>query len=134
MQEHCRRASQCVYQATRYRVVSRHSQPSLDRFERGALDLDIAVQWKLVNGNAGPALARQTCQTGSTFEQATRNSYRFWLPDEELVVDLVHGSKVAHVGEKDVNLDDVLEAAARRIEDGRQVLECLALSPGEHTV
>lgn len=42
-------------------------------------------------------------------------------------VDLVHLGKVAHVGQEDVDLDDLLQASAGSLEDGRQVLDALVL-------
>lgn len=42
-------------------------------------------------------------------------------------VDLVHLGKVAHVGQEDVDLDDLLEAGAGGFEDGGQVLDALVL-------
>lgn len=42
-------------------------------------------------------------------------------------VDLVHLGKVGHVGEEDVDLDDLLEGGAGGLEDGRQVLDALVL-------
>ena len=59
-------------------------------------------------------------------------SYRLRLPDKELVIDLVHGGKVAHVDQEDIHLDHILETAPRGVEDGRQVLECLALATGKY--
>lgn len=41
---------------------------------------------------------------------------------KELVVRLVDESKVGHVGDEDVDLDDILKAAASRLEDRLDVL------------
>ena len=43
------------------------------------------------------------------------------------LVDLVHGGEVVHIGEEDVDLDDVLDGGAGLLEDGRQVLDALVL-------
>lgn len=42
-------------------------------------------------------------------------------------VDLVHGGKVIHVGEEDVDLDDIVDGGARGLKNGRQVLDALVL-------
>ena len=42
-------------------------------------------------------------------------------------VDLVHLGKVLHVGEPDVDLDDLLEGGASGLEDGLEVLDALVL-------
>lgn len=42
-------------------------------------------------------------------------------------VDLVHLGKVGHVGEEDVDLDDLFEGGTGLLEDGRQVLDALVL-------
>lgn len=44
-----------------------------------------------------------------------------------LRVDLVHGGKVGHVGDEDIDLDDVLDGGASSLEDGLQVLDALVL-------
>lgn len=54
-------------------------------------------------------------------------THRLGVKGEELVVRLVHGRKVGHLGDVDVDLDGVAEAAAGRLEDGGEVLEGLAL-------
>ena len=38
-------------------------------------------------------------------------------------VDLVHGSKVVHAGEEDVDLDNVVKAGASGLKDGLEVLD-----------
>lgn len=42
-------------------------------------------------------------------------------------IDLVHFGKVIHVGEEDVDLDDLFNARASGFEDGREVLDALVL-------
>lgn len=42
-------------------------------------------------------------------------------------VDLVHLGKVGHVGQEDVDLDDLFERGAGGLENGRQVLDALML-------
>lgn len=42
-------------------------------------------------------------------------------------VHLVHLGKVVHVGEKDVDLDDLVDTSARSLEDGGQVFDALML-------
>jgi hypothetical protein len=42
-------------------------------------------------------------------------------------VDLVHLGKVGHVGQEDVDLDDLVERGAGGFENGRQVLDALML-------
>lgn len=52
---------------------------------------------------------------------------RFDIPREELVVGLVHGCEVGHVRQEDIHFDDVLEGAARLVQNGGEVLQGLAL-------
>lgn len=42
-------------------------------------------------------------------------------------VDLVHLGKVGHVGDEDVDLDDLFEGGAGGLENGFQVLDALVL-------
>ena len=55
------------------------------------------------------------------------NTYRLWLLGEELIISLVHGGKVVHLGQEDVHLDNIVDAAAGLVEDSREVLEGLTL-------
>jgi hypothetical protein len=45
-------------------------------------------------------------------------------------VDLVHGSKVGHVRQEDVDFDDLCDVGAGGLEDGGQVLDALVLLAG----
>lgn len=72
-----------------------------------ALDLDVGSQGQLGDGNAGPA--------------------RLGLLVEDLVVDLVDGGEVGHVGQEDIDLDAVVDAASGGLEDGTEVSEGLGL-------
>lgn len=57
-----------------------------------------------------------------------RNSRSYGLDITPVgAVDLVHLGKVGHVGEEDVDLDDVVEVGAGGLEDGGQVLDALVL-------
>jgi hypothetical protein len=47
-------------------------------------------------------------------------------------IHLIHLGKVLHIGEKDIDLDDVLETRSCRFQDGAQVLDALVLSMTEH--
>ena len=49
-----------------------------------------------------------------------------WLR-EEINVRLIHGGEVLHVGEIDVELDDLLEGRTGKLEDLLQVLESCSL-------
>lgn len=40
-------------------------------------------------------------------------TYRLDILGKELVVCLVHGGKVVHGGQEDIDLDDILQATAR---------------------
>lgn len=53
----------------------------------------------------------------------------YWLRflAEPLAIDLVDGSEVVHVGEEDVDLDDLLEARAGLLQHGFKVAEDLVL-------
>lgn len=106
-------------------------QQSLDCLKRRALNLDVAAERKLVDSNTSPTLIHPRLSARLSL-QATECVLSYWLrlPDKELVVDFVHGGKVAHVGQKDIHLDHVLETAPRGLEDRREVLECLALATG----
>lgn len=44
-----------------------------------------------------------------------------------LRVDFVHFGKVGHVGEEDVDLDDLVDVRAGRLENGAEVLDALVL-------
>lgn len=44
-----------------------------------------------------------------------------------LHVNLIHGSKVVHVGQKDVDLDNMVDSGASSLENGSQVLDALVL-------
>ena len=44
-----------------------------------------------------------------------------------LRVHLIHSSKVSHVGDEDIDLDDVLKGGASGLEDGAEVLDALVL-------
>ena len=70
-----------------------------------ALDLDVDTLGQLVHGDAG---------TGG-------------LVDEVLLVLVVHGGEVCHVGQEDVDLDDLVDAGAGSLEDLGQVLDALVL-------
>ena len=61
---------------------------------------------------------------------AEKQAYRFRLPGDDLIVPLVHGSKIVHGGEEDVDLDDVPEAAPGSFEDRRDVGQRLLLDLG----
>lgn len=65
---------------------------------RRALDLDVGAERELVHRDAGAA--------------------RLGLLVEDLVVDGVDGREVGDVGQEDVDLDDVVDAAPRGFEDG----------------
>ncbi|CAH0046036.1 unnamed protein product [Clonostachys solani] len=64
---------------------------------------------------------------------ATQNSHLGWggthrlgILREELVVRLVGGGKVGHVGQVDVDLEHAVDAAAAGLEHGGQVAQALA--------
>lgn len=78
--------------------------------ESNALDLDIGILGQGLHGHAA---------TGG-------------LVDHPLGVLLVHRGEVTHVGEEDVDLDDLLDGRASGGEDGLQVLEaeCCLLTDG----
>ena len=52
---------------------------------------------------------------------------RLRLLVEDLVVDHVDGSKVVHVRQEDVHLDDIVDAASGGLENGSQVGQRLGL-------
>lgn len=93
-----------------------------------ALDLDITAERQLGNSNASAALHMLVCKL-QLFHLVclSVNTYRLGLSGDKLVISLVHGSKVVHGGKEDVHLDNVLEVAASRFEDGREVFEDLSL-------
>ena len=54
------------------------------------------------------------------------DAYRFGFHGEELVPNLVESGKVGHISEVDVDLENIFQAAAGRLQDSFQVLESLA--------
>lgn len=51
-----------------------------------------------------------------------------WLNVSPILgVDFVHFGKVGHVGEEDVDLDDLVDVRAGRLENGAKVLDALVL-------
>lgn len=52
---------------------------------------------------------------------------RLWLPSEELIVCLIHKSKVLHISDVDVHLDDISQATAGLFEDSLKILDSLSL-------
>ena len=48
-------------------------------------------------------------------------TYRLLLHGEELIPGLVESAKVGHVGQVDVDLEDVVQAAAAGLQDGLEV-------------
>lgn len=54
-------------------------------------------------------------------------SHGLLVPNEELIVRLVHRRKVIHRGDEHVYLDDVVQAASGLLEDRLEVLEGLSL-------
>lgn len=54
-------------------------------------------------------------------------TYRLWLPSEELIICLIHKSKVLHIRDVDVHLDDISQAAAGLFEDSLKILDSLSL-------
>lgn len=73
----------------------------------GALNLDIRSQGQLVNSDAGPA------------------GLGFLV--EDLIIDLVDSSKIGHVVQEDVNLDNVVNAASGGIQNGAEIGQRLSL-------
>lgn len=73
----------------------------------GALNLDIGPQRQLVNGNTRPA------------------GLGFLV--EDLVIDLVDGSEISNVGQEDVDLYDVVDAASGGVENLAEVGQRLGL-------
>lgn len=61
-----------------------------------------------------------------------RDTHRLWIRHKKLIICLVHGSKVVHGRDEDVNLDHVIYAAPRLLEHGLQVLEGLSLDGGNN--
>ncbi len=57
-----------------------------------------------------------------------RWAYRLDVPRDDLIPALIHGGEVIHGREEDVDLDDVLKAAASFFQDGRDVIQGLLLS------
>jgi hypothetical protein len=54
-------------------------------------------------------------------------TYRLWLPSEELIVCLIHQSKVLHVCDVDVHLDNISQTTAGLFEDSLEILDSLSL-------
>lgn len=99
-----------------------------------ALDLDIRLHRQLLNSNASPTLyPKEPLEDHSfTFPYSTfqsvksRETCRFRIL-EELLINAVHGGKVIHRREEDLDFDNILQARACFFEHGREVLEALGL-------
>lgn len=59
-------------------------------------------------------------------------THRLHVLLEELVVHLVHGCKVFHGRQEDVDLEHVFEATARGFQNGSEVLQCSSLYMLQH--
>lgn len=55
------------------------------------------------------------------------STHRLRGRSEELIIDLVHRSKVIHCGDEDVDLDRIIQAAPCLFKHGLEVLEGLSL-------
>lgn len=91
--------------------------------ESSALNFDVRVQRQGLDSDA----SRQTL---AELQKVTvTNNLRSAGLDITPVggVNLVHLGKVVHVGEEDVDLDDLLQAGAGGLKNGREVLDALVL-------
>ena len=59
-------------------------------------------------------------------------AYGLGIPGKELIVGLVHKSKVLHVCDVNIHLDDVFQIASRLFEDSFEILDRLSLQR-QHT-
>ena len=71
------------------------------------LNFDISAKWQLENSHTA--------------------SSRFWICTEPFGVDLVDSSKILHVRDKDVDLDDIIDRGSCCFKYSREVLEDLFL-------
>lgn len=81
---------------------------------RNALDFYICSQWQLENSNTCADLDLSAC----ILDRQRHVTHRLWILSEEFGVYGVHGGEILHVGQEDVDLDDVVNAASGRIENG----------------
>ena len=109
--------------------------------ESSALNLDVRVQRQGLDSDASEFMLAR-------FQRlAFQNNSRSARLDVAPVggVDLVHLGEVVHVGKENIDLDDLLEAGASCLKNGRKVLDALVLyllafrplvfsSTGIHTV
>lgn len=85
------------------------SQFCIHTLKSGTLNLDITSHRKLINSNARPSLCRHNCSAQvSDMLRRIMDTHRFRWLSEELIISLIHGRKVLHVGEVDVDLHHIL--------------------------
>lgn len=118
--------------------LSTHPSTDIDPVHRlqhrDALDLDIRVQRQCLDRNASiETSAFSTCIEHTTVKHIRDSIQRgnvrpAWLDIPPVLhVDRVHLGKVVHVGQEDVDLDDLVDARAGGLEDVGQVLDALVL-------
>ena len=89
----------------------------------GALNLNIGAQRQFLDANASACLHKLD------HERHLLNSCcTYWLlVSQESNIHLIHCTKVGHVGEVNVELDDIIETAAGSLEHGLEVVHDLFL-------
>lgn len=95
------------------------------RLERSALNLNISTQGQLEHGHASSRLLDVSQR--SHIRHRSCSTYRLGSLGKELVIRLIDKSKVGHLGDENVHLDNVLKAAASLLKHGLDVLESLSL-------
>lgn len=60
-------------------------------------------------------------------ESVRGRTYWLGLFVQELPVNLIHGSKVLHIGQENINLDHFVKIGAGFLKDGSEVAEDLSL-------
>lgn len=89
-----------------------------------AFNFNVCTKRKLVDGNACSHLER--CQYGGTAIRILP-TYWLWLFVEDLVIDSIHSGEVGHVGQENIDLNDIVNAAPSRFKDGSEVLQAMFL-------
>lgn len=54
-------------------------------------------------------------------------THRLLVPDEKLIISLVHSRKMVHRGDENIDLEDIVQTASGLCEDGLQVSQGLPL-------
>ncbi len=86
------------------------------------------------HSRASSSTSPRDCALKIDFEGSKEiSTYRLRLPKEPLV-HLIDGREVRHIRQEDIDLDAVLQRAARLLQHGRQVLQALRLRNSSRSI